>query len=120
MSFEDEKNRLALAGIFCFYRCRNKARGYLTMKLKPIKEMSLGERGKEIKKLRQSIIRWAEIYLKNGDERCHEEDEKLASLVGLSLYKGRSSGIRSARIFNSHCDKYINRECNAGRLIDDR
>jgi len=88
--------------------------------MKPVKEMSLGERGKEINKLREAIVRWAKTYIKNGDKRCHEEDEKLANEVGMTLYAGRNKGIVSAKKFESHCSKYIKRECNAGRLIDDR
>ncbi|PJE51015.1 MAG: hypothetical protein COV29_01940 [Candidatus Yanofskybacteria bacterium CG10_big_fil_rev_8_21_14_0_10_36_16] len=88
--------------------------------MKPIKEMTFDERGKEIERLRKAIKKWANTYIKNGDERCHEVDEELANIVGMSLYLGRNKGVQSAKIFQNHCIRYIKRECRAGRLADDR
>ncbi len=87
--------------------------------VKPVREMSLTARGKEIRRLREEILRWVRVYHKNGNERCHEVDERLANSVGLSLYKNRTRRRMAASEFEGCCKAYIRRECRAGRLIDD-
>lgn len=85
-----------------------------------IKKMSTVELRQEVMRLRRAIKKWAGTYIKNGNERCHEVDESLANVIGVSLYASRENKKMTASEFGVCCDQYIARECRAGRLIDDR
>ncbi|MBI4136392.1 MAG: hypothetical protein HY481_02505 [Candidatus Vogelbacteria bacterium] len=83
---------------------------------KPVSEMTLGERGREIVRLRREITHWAEQY---GNARCHEVDERLANVIGLSLYPSRQRRPVKISEFNRCCKDYQQRELRAGRLLPD-
>lgn len=85
-----------------------------------VKTMTSSQLRQEVMRLRRGIKRWAKTYQKNGNERCHEVDEGLVRLVGVSLYPNRKVMLMTATRFRGCCDHYISRECRAGRLIDDR
>lgn len=82
-------------------------------------DMSVHQMRTEIRNTRRTIRKWVEAYNKAGNERCHELDEALARLVGMTLYPGRAQGIMSASVFAQNCTAYNRRECRRGRLVDD-
>lgn len=88
--------------------------------LKSVREMTLSELREEVRLTRRTITRWAKAYNKAGNERCHELDQALAAMVGISLYPDRKKGKMLASVFASNCEHYINRECRRGALVGDR
>jgi len=73
----------------------------------------------EANRMRKAIERWVHRY---GNERCHEEDSRLARAIDTKLFdRQRTKDFKmSASEFRKQCHRYIARECRAGRLIDDR
>lgn len=88
--------------------------------LKPVHKMTVAELKDEVRRNRRAITKWTRAYNKGGNERCHELDQALASLVGVSLYSDREKGNMLASVFASNCASYIGRECRRGKLVDDR
>ena len=78
-----------------------------------VKAMTPGELRQEVMRLRRGIVRWVTRY---DNQRCHEEDKRLAALVGMVF---RCSNHRKASDFLGDCRQFALRECRAGRLVND-
>ncbi|MSR76597.1 MAG: hypothetical protein EXS68_03320 [Candidatus Ryanbacteria bacterium] len=85
--------------------------------MKLIRDMTHSERGRELVRLRRGIIRLVSIINEGGNRRCHEEENHLAALVDMQIYLSRKNGPMTDRDFRANCERYIARECRAGRLL---
>mgnify|MGYP001561477419 CR=1 FL=1 len=88
--------------------------GLASIKMMPRKELEA-----LAKRFKNEINRWVRSYYQSPNSRCHEVDERLANVVGKSLYPCRTKHKIPTSMFLRNCRKYVRRECRAGRLIDD-
>ena len=77
---------------------------------KDVRRMSLGARGKEILRLRRAILLWAKA---TDNARCHEEDDRLARVVGL---RGRGKITLDSCKFLRNCRNYVRIQVSCGKM----